>query len=118
MSWIVIEHDGVRHRLAVKRTPQGVWVGWSGGSTLIAKQTHQAGSIAADNEVRAPLTGKVLQVKVSPEDQVAQDDLLVIIEAMKMEYRLTAPRAGEVLQVYCQEGDLVEQGTKLVALSE
>ena len=51
--------------------------------------------------MQAPLTGKVIEVAVNAGDEVGADQLLVVLEAMKMEYRLTAPAAGAVQSVHC-----------------
>jgi 3-methylcrotonyl-CoA carboxylase alpha subunit len=48
---------------------------------------------------------------------VRADDLLVILQAMKMEYRLTAPRDGTVERVLCAPGQMVDLGSTLVALA-
>jgi acetyl/propionyl-CoA carboxylase alpha subunit len=117
MSFIDFEHDGKRTRLAVVRTAGGVWVGWPGGAKLFAPE-RSAGTAAgpAREEVRAPMTGRIVRIAVAQGDPVAEDDLLVILEAMKMEYRLTAPRAGTVEAIRCREGDLVDLGATLVRL--
>ena len=62
------------------------------------------------------MTGKIVNVAVTPGAGVAENDLLVILEAMKMEYRLAAPRAGKVEAILCREGDLVDLGATLVRL--
>lgn len=118
--WITVEHAGKRHRVAVRRTPQGVWVGYPGGATFVVSaqaRATQSTSTAGHAEVRAPMTGRVVQVGVAPGDAVEADSLLVVLEAMKMEYRLTAPRAGIVESVRCQAGEQVDLGTTLVTLS-
>jgi len=117
MSWRIIEKDGRRFRVAVVRTAGGSWVGWRGESTFIEpKVTAGAQSRENPDEVRAPLTGKVIKVSVSAGEQVEVDQVLVILEAMKMEYRLTAPRSGAVDEVRCNEGELVDQGATLVRM--
>jgi 3-methylcrotonyl-CoA carboxylase alpha subunit len=67
--------------------------------------------------VIAPMPGLVRQVFVSKGDSVVQGDDLMILEAMKMEHRLTAPRDGVVEEVLCNEGDQVSDGTMLLQLT-
>lgn len=62
------------------------------------------------------MTAKVIQVRATQGAEVAEGDLLVVLEAMKMEYRLTAPRSGTVKRVACTEGELVDLGRVLVEL--
>ncbi len=70
------------------------------------------------NGVIAPMPGLVQQVFVTEGDSVAKGSDLMILEAMKMEHRLTAPRDGIVKEVLCKEGDQVSDGTMLVTLAE
>lgn len=118
MSFVHVEHEGRRQRLAVVRTARGVWVGWPGGSRFFGPEpaTSAAGPGAAA-EVRAPMTGRVVKVAVAAGGPVKTDDLLMILQAMKMEYRLTAPRDGVVERVFCAEGEMVDLGATLVALA-
>jgi len=121
VSWVTIHRDGKTHRYAVARTREGVWVGWSGRSTYFAadrKSSPAAAHRAVHDDVRAPMTGKVVAVKVEPGNQVEAGDILVVLEAMKMEYRLAAPRTGTVAAVHCREGELVDLGKILVTLAE
>jgi glutaconyl-CoA decarboxylase len=67
--------------------------------------------------VKAPMPGSVLDVKVSVGDQAAEGDVLVVLEAMKMENELTAPQAGTVKQVLVKKGDTVNSGDPLIILS-
>jgi acetyl-CoA carboxylase biotin carboxyl carrier protein len=67
-------------------------------------------------EVKAPMVGKILSVKVKPGDSVDEGDELVILEAMKMEMPIVAPEDGTVKEVKVAEGDTVETETVLVVL--
>jgi biotin carboxyl carrier protein len=60
----------------------------------------------------------VLAVHVAPGDAVAQGQLLMIVEAMKMEHRITAPRAGTVTEVRARPGDQVSGGDLLAVLDQ
>lgn len=119
MSFIWFEHEGKRTRLAMVRTGEGVWIGWPGGARRFAPdRTGAAAHGPAREAVRAPMTGRIVRIAVGVNDAVAEDDLLVILEAMKMEYRLTAPRAGTIGAIHCREGDLVDLGATLVRLAD
>ncbi len=67
-------------------------------------------------DVLAPMPGKVVRVLVEPGQQVAADQGLVVIEAMKMQNELRAPRAGRVTEVNVREGAGIESGVKLMRL--
>ncbi len=119
MTFVTIEHEGRRYRVVVARTPQGAWVGWPGGAALIPRQERgqRTPSAEGDTLVRAPMTGRVVKLAVRAGDTVQRGDLVAVLEAMKMEYRLTAPRDGLVHAVGTTEGALVDMGAMLVEMA-
>ena len=64
------------------------------------------------------MPGKILKVLASEGAEVKSHQPLIIMEAMKMEYTLTAPRDGVVKSVQCKVDDQVEPGDQLVTLEE
>lgn len=66
--------------------------------------------------VTAPLSGRVLRVAVAAGDAVGAGQLLLVLEAMKMENEINAPRAGTVKDVPVAEGDQVAEGDTLAVL--
>ena len=68
------------------------------------------------SRLTAPMPGKVVRVLVAPGDQVEARQPLVVVEAMKMENELGAPRAGTVSEVPVTEGMSVEAGRLLAAI--
>jgi biotin carboxyl carrier protein len=116
-----VELDGgetVSRRTTVVPVPGGVWVSLDGHCEFfeVVRGTVPLPPRAADPDVRAPMTGKIVAVRVKPGEDVKAGDVLVTLEAMKMEYRLAAPVAGKVASVKCAEGDRVNIGTLLVSL--
>ncbi len=67
-------------------------------------------------DLLAPMPGKVVRVLVARDQEVAQDQGLVVIEAMKMQNELRAPRAGRVTEVHVREGLGIEAGARLLRL--
>ncbi|MGR3512531.1 MAG: ATP-binding protein [Paracoccaceae bacterium] len=76
------------------------------------------GAETAGNDVRAPMPGLVTQVLVAPGDTVGTDVPLLVLEAMKMEHTLRAPRAGIIAEVTASTGAQVENGAVLVRLED
>ena len=64
----------------------------------------------------APMPGKILRVSVSVGATVNAGDVLLILEAMKMENEISAPSAGTVKEIRAREGDSVNSGDALVVL--
>lgn len=71
---------------------------------------------AGANAVVAPMPGNINAVKVTNGQQVKKGDVLVVLEAMKMENEIYAERDGKIGQVFVQKGATVETGTPLVEL--
>lgn len=68
--------------------------------------------------VAAPMPGKILGVKASPGQVVKRGDVLIVLEAMKMENEIVAPSDGVVATVPVVVGDSIEAGTALATLNE
>jgi 3-methylcrotonyl-CoA carboxylase alpha subunit len=98
---VVVDLDGSRYRFKLGMPPQ-----------LGATQTHAPAG--APGAIRAPMHGKIVAVVVKPGDTVAERDLLVILEAMKMEHRIEAVHAGTVKSVAVTPGTLVAAGALLI----
>jgi 3-methylcrotonyl-CoA carboxylase alpha subunit/geranyl-CoA carboxylase alpha subunit len=75
-----------------------------------------AGGGAGGHELRAPFNGKVVGVPVQPGAAVAQGDVLVVVESMKLAHSLCAARAGVVARVAVDMGQQVSPGQVLVVL--
>jgi len=90
--------DGTNHKLVLVDPLAPALVDAAGGDRLVA-----------------PMPGRVIDVLVRPGDAVASGDVLLVLEAMKVQMRLTAPRAGGVDAVRVAQGDLVDDGAELVS---
>jgi len=118
-AWITLTAGGTMHRAAVARDARGLWVSCRGRTWLLVPEGREGaarGAADAPDEIRAPMTGRVVSVAARAGDGAREGDLLLTIEAMKMEFKLTAPEDGTVLEVTCAEGDRVELGQLLVRL--
>lgn len=74
-------------------------------------------TVAAGEVVAAPMPGNILSVNVAQGAAVKSGDILVILEAMKMENEILAPRDGTVAQVVVSKGATVDTGAPLVVLA-
>lgn len=76
-----------------------------------------AAPAAGDNTVTAPMPGKIVKLVASVGQAVNAGDVLLILEAMKMENEIVAPQDGTVASVNVNKGDTVEAGQTLVSLN-
>jgi acetyl-CoA carboxylase biotin carboxyl carrier protein len=67
-------------------------------------------------EVKAELVGNVWKVEAREGDEVQEDDILIILESMKMEIPVTAPSAGTVREIRVREQDVVQEGQILAVI--
>jgi glutaconyl-CoA decarboxylase len=63
------------------------------------------------------MPGSVFDIKVNAGDKVEAGDVLLVLEAMKMEINVPAPEDGTVESIDCEKGQMVEAGTPLVTLA-
>lgn len=69
-----------------------------------------------DNALAAPMPASVVKINVEPGHRVKTGDVLIVLEAMKMELPIRAPREASVKSIRCREGELVQPGVPLLEL--
>ena len=74
-------------------------------------------SVAAGEPVKSPMPGNILKINVSNGQKVNEGDVLLILEAMKMENEVVATKAGTVAQIVVAKGAVVETGAPLVVIA-
>jgi 3-methylcrotonyl-CoA carboxylase alpha subunit len=117
---VVTDASGARHVVALAGTGSSVWAFAAGRPWLLdvaaeGSRPRRAGADAAD--LSAPMPATVVAIPAPPGTSVAAGDPLVVLEAMKMELVVRAPRDGIVSAVHCQVGELVRPGTPLAELA-
>ncbi|MCP4072812.1 MAG: acetyl/propionyl/methylcrotonyl-CoA carboxylase subunit alpha [Hyphomicrobiales bacterium] len=143
----LVEFDGQKIQLQIANTSSEnlhkpkISISWEGGTidvvsmdmdngvTVIGRarafvfhlidplEIDDAGGAGASSII-APMPGLVKSVKVSIGESVTEGQVLTILEAMKMEHSLTAPRDGEIELVHVVEGEQVDDATLLISLAE
>lgn len=111
--------DGTRQRLAYAAgSATARWVFIDGRTYVIdVRESDTRGRPRQDDMALAsPMPATVASIHVSAGQAVSQGDLLVMLEAMKMELPIRAPRDGRVKTVACARGELVQPGVPLVEL--
>ena len=76
-----------------------------------------AGALAAGEVVTSPMPGNILKINVAQGQHVNEGDVLIVLEAMKMENEISATKSGTVAQISVTKGAVVETGTPLVVIA-
>lgn len=101
--------------------PWSLWLSANGCTYRLERpaprQARAAGATAAADALRAPMPAQVRDVQVAEGETVAEGQTLLLLEAMKMEIRVQAPRAGRVARLLAKEGDTVERDQVIVELA-
>jgi acetyl-CoA carboxylase biotin carboxylase subunit len=115
---IAFRLDGVDARARVARAADGALHIALGAQIIVLEEASPWGADAASDpsKIAAPVSGAVVAVNVKPGDRVKAGDVLMVMEAMKMEMRLTAQADGEVAAVHAQQGGQAANGAVLIEL--
>jgi acetyl-CoA/propionyl-CoA carboxylase biotin carboxyl carrier protein len=117
--------DGKPYDVFAEETPAGFHIVIGGETILIGTQTGRRGRGGGDSldadaggewVLKSPMAGVVREIMVSADDEVTEGQVLIVVEAMKMQNELHARRAGTVKAVYVSVGQRVDQGTPLIVL--
>ena len=74
-------------------------------------------AVAAGEAVKSPMPGNILKIQVTQGQQVKEGDVLIILEAMKMENEIVATKSGSVAQILVTKGQVVETGSPLIVIA-
>jgi len=116
LHWIEAERA---YCARVRRDASGYLVHWNGQRFQLKHVDHFAPRVAAGGSgdvVSAPMPGRIVAVRVMVDQQVQEQQEVLVMEAMKMELSLKAPRAGRVESVRAEVGQFVEADTVLMRL--
>jgi biotin carboxyl carrier protein len=96
------------------------WVFLDGDVAVFVPAAPRTRTAAADDHasLAAPMPATVVAIAVQPGQKVAAGDVLIRLEAMKMELPVRSPRDATVVAIKCREGELVQPGVPLLELDE
>lgn len=111
--------DGARQiPVAVASTAGATWVFVDGNVWIVEDATtdRPRSKRRSDSGVMAPMPATVVTIHTAPGQPVGEGDTVIVLEAMKMEMPIRAPRSGTVTAVHCRQGDLVQPGVNLLEI--
>lgn len=125
MKYYNISVNGVAYSVSVEETaagaapvaPAAAPAPKAAPAPAAAPAAPAAPASAGAVEVKAPMPGNILDVKVAAGASVKAGDVLVILEAMKMENEIVAPQDGTVASINVHKGDTVNSGDTLVSMN-
>ena len=112
--------DGRRETVGVHRDGDMLYVQDGRGThalRAVPYLSYISASAQASGDVKAPMMGLILKVGVAPGDRVEKGAVVVILESMKMEMRITADCTGTVAAVNCRAGQTVERNAVVVSIT-
>jgi biotin carboxyl carrier protein len=115
----VIRMAGRDHRIVTARQGDRVffWCDGVAGSLALATGARAAASGEHRGDLFSPMPGRVRKTHVKQGQAVSRGQVLLILEAMKMEHSIRAPRDGVVKRLHVREGELVDAGRELAEIT-
>ncbi|MCU7647485.1 acetyl/propionyl/methylcrotonyl-CoA carboxylase subunit alpha [Pseudomonas piscis] len=118
---LLVEQQGVRREHRAIRRGDTLYLHWQGDMHSVTAYDPIAAVDASHSQhggLTAPMNGSIVRILVEAGQQVEAGAQLVVLEAMKMEHSIRAPHAGIIKALYCQEGEMVSEGSALVELEQ
>ena len=114
----LFEEDARRSVFHCVRAGEVVWVHWDGRAHEIRDQREstRAAHKAATGSLEAPMPGKVIKLSAAVGQEVKKGQEILVVEAMKMENQIRAPKDGRLTRFAVQVGDMVGPGLVLAEI--
>ena len=116
----LVEHESTTQLAYAIASGRETWVFLNGRAYVVGSATSAGTRASATSDadaLSAPMPATVVRIEVSPGQTVAKDSLLVMLEAMKMELPIKAPRDGRVSSINCRVGEIVQPGVPLMEIT-
>jgi biotin carboxyl carrier protein len=117
-DWYVLTEGDRQVRVAVAADSGTTWVFVDGNTWQVDEPSSERArkTRGGDNSVMSPMPATVVAMNTAPGKTVSEGETLIVLEAMKMELPIRAPRSGVVKAVHCAKGDLVQPGVNLLEI--
>ena len=110
-AMLIDEYDAVAPAAPAPAAPAVV------SAASAAPAAAPAAALASGEVVKSPMPGNILKINVAPGQKVEEGDVLIVLEAMKMENEIVATKSGTVAQIAVSKGAVVETGAPLMVIA-
>lgn len=125
MKKLILDIDGRRVEGTAAYDKGTLWVHLDGQTFTIeadkkrtTRGSRSGAATAHLGDIAAPMPGKIIKINGNVGDEVGENQVLVVMEAMKMEYTLKAPMKSRITEVLCEPGQQVALGQILMKLDK
>ncbi len=116
-AMLVDEYDLKAPAAAAAPAPAAAAPAAAAPAAAPAPAAPAGGALAAGTVIKSPMPGNVLKINVAPGQKVNEGDVLLILEAMKMENEVVSTKTGTVAQIVVEKGAVVETDSPLVVIA-
>ena len=113
---LIVKDGETVERIYAASSGPTAWVFRNGFVYELTEEAATRKRAGAHESLTAPMPATVLQINVSAGADVKRGDILLLLEAMKMELPLRAPADGRVVAILCKAGELVQHGATLIEI--
>ena len=115
-EWLIADDGERQTRFAAVRDGDAMWIFVEGQVEQVNIANRPAGRsrTRSAGTVMSPMPATVVSINIAAGDTIVEGQTLIVLEAMKMELPIKAPRAGVVKAIHCVKGDLVQPGINLL----
>lgn len=110
-----VEVNGIPFNVEMEKKPK-VEVPKPAARRAVAPIAKPAAPATSQSGIKSPLPGVILDIKVKEGDEIKKGQVVVVLEAMKMENNITADRNGKVASIKVSKGESVLEGTDLIII--
>ena len=115
---VVVEVGGKRLEVSLPAGLGGLGSGAGSAKKAPARKKSKAAGGAGGNSVTAPMQGTIVKIAVEEGQQVDEGELVLVLEAMKMEQPINAPKSGTVANIAAEVGATVSNGAVLLEIND
>ena len=117
-NWYTVKERDRHVRVAIAQDAHTTWVFLDGNVWRVVNSTDEGRprTSRGESSVMAPMPATVVTINTAVGKPVSEGDTIIVLEAMKMELPIQAPRSGVVKAINCARGELVQPGVNLVEI--